>query len=55
MAVSSQSGLVHHALVNVLEELSQRTRGSGAARLLAVDVVHSGIHPHTERETVVYP
>ena len=40
---------------HILEKLSQRARGTGAARLLAVDVVHSGVHPHTEREAVVDP
>ena len=40
---------------HVLKQLSKRARSSRTARLLAVDIVHSRVHPHTERETVVYP
>ena len=47
--------LARQTLDDVLEELSQRTRGPGATRLLSVDIVHGGVHPHAERETVVYP
>jgi len=73
MAISHQSRvLAHWACNHVLEQLSQWTRCSGAARLLSVDVVHGGVpaesvsamsrmrsaellHPHAEREAVVYP
>lgn len=44
MAISNQSRVLSHwACEHILEELAQRARSSGAARLLAVDVVHGGI------------
>jgi hypothetical protein len=44
MAISHQSRAVAHwACGHVLEELSQRTRCPGAARLLSVDVVHGRV------------
>lgn len=46
---------VRWASYYVLKKLSQRARSTGTARLLAVDIVQCRVHPHTERETVVYP
>lgn len=40
---------------HLLEELAERAGGTGTARLLAVDIVHGGVHPHAEGEAVVYP
>ena len=40
---------------HILKELSKRTRSPGTARLLSVDVVHGGVHPHAKGEAVVYP
>ena len=39
----------------VVEELTQTGRGSGAASLLAVDIVESLVHEETESEAVVDP
>jgi hypothetical protein len=55
MAIQHQSRNWRIGLCHVLEELAQWARCSRAARLLAVDVVHGGVHPHAEREAVVYP
>jgi hypothetical protein len=46
MAILHQSRYWRIGLCHVLEELAQRARCSGAARLLAVHVIHRGIHPH---------
>lgn len=39
----------------MVKKFSQRARGAGSARLLSVDVVHGGVHPHAKGEAVVYP
>lgn len=39
----------------MIEELAERAGGSGAACLLAVDVVHCAVSPETEGEGVVEP
>lgn len=51
--VSAGSGAL--GLGHILEELAEGAGGAGAARLLAVDIVHGGVHPHAERKAVVYP